>query len=373
MRRRFYSRQSGEPYVSVIFDKSISNPANITIEDNESVLDSILSQFRRCLCKKTADGEVAICYLDDNNSNYYEDGSNAILTGGQGDVMVNFPEFYYKWIKVDDNKFSYQFALYNVDDSYKHVTRSLVGAYKGYMNGNKLYSRSGVKPATYKSADNLKSYASARGNGYQRIDFQQHCVIAFMLYARYKNRNLQAVLGAGGAVDGGSATTTGSSNTKGITDSKNERSKYVCGLGIEGVFGGIYECMEGVIVNNDVWTITDPDGSTRNVDAYREDGWIKNVAAENGPFFDMVPTNTIPTSSGGYEGIYYSDYYGHGSSAGLIASRSCGNSTGLCGVAFVNASSTPSSTAAGSGSRLAFRGTIHEISNTSEFKALPLL
>ena len=80
------------------------------------------------------------------------------------------------------------------------------------MNGNKLYSRSGVNPTVSKSTNDLTVNATARGSGYQRIDFQQHCVIAFMLYARYGNRNLQAVLGVGGAVSGSSATTTGSSN-----------------------------------------------------------------------------------------------------------------------------------------------------------------
>lgn len=368
MIRRFYSHQSVEPYVSVIFDKSISDPENITIKDNESVLDSILSQFRRCLCKKTAEGEVTICYLDDDNSNYYEDGFNAILTGGEGDVMVNFPEFYYKWVKVDDNKFAYRFALYDVDGDYKHVTRSLVGVYKGYMNKDKLYSHSNVKPTIAKSTNSFDGYATARGGGYQRIDFQQHCVIAFMLYAKYKNRNLQAVLGAGGAVSGLSVTKTGSSNANGIADSKKERSKYVCGLGIEGVFGGILEFTKGVIINNDVWTITDPDGSTRNVNACLEDGWITNVEAENGPFFDMVPTNI-----GGGPTMYYSDYYGHSGPSEHILSRSCQKYTDLCGVAYVDTDSTASDTGMGSGSRLAFRGIIHEIQDSSKFKLLPLL
>ena len=66
---------------------------------------------------------------------------------------------------------------------------------------------------------------------------------------------------------------------------KNESSKYVCGLGLEGVFGGICEWVEGVEINNRVWKITDPDGSTRNVNAGSVSGWIKNIAAENGPFF----------------------------------------------------------------------------------------
>lgn len=365
MRRRFHSRQSGGPYVSVIFDKSISNPANITIEDNESVLDSILSQFRRCLCKKTAEGEVAICYLDDNNSNYYENGSDAILTGGQGDVMVNFPEFYYKYVKVNNNKFAYRFSLHNAGGEYKHVPRSLVGAYKGIVNCSKLYSWSGHGAERSISLNSFDSYATARGSGYQLIDFQQHCVIAFMLYAKYKNRNLQAFLGAGGAIN---STYTGSSNSTGINDTRGETSEYVCGLGIEGVFGGIYEWVKGIIINYRIWTITDPDGSTRTVEAGLTDGWITSIAAENGPYFDMVPT-----AVGGSSSTYYSDYYWQLSSKSIVLARSCRESNARGGVACAYVRYDHSTTSSGFGSRLAFRGTIHKIQSSSEFKSLPLL
>lgn len=351
----------------ITFDKSKSDPQNITGEINSGVIKMILEKFRRCLCKKTKDGEVAIAYLKDDNSNFYEDGTAAKLDGTEGDVMVDFPEFYYKWVNVDNNKFTYRFAFYNVDGTYKHVPRSLVGAYKGYMDGSKLYSRSGVTPTTNKSTNDFDGYATARGGGYQRIDFQQHCVIAFMLYARYGNRNLQAVLGAGGAVYN-PATTTGSSNATGIADTKNETSKYVCGLGLEGVFGGIYEWVKGVSINNRVWTITDPDGSSRNVNAGTSDGWITNVAAENGPFFDMVPTNV-----GGSETTHYSDYYYQSSGSGLVLARSSYSSSTVGGVSYAYAYNDASNAHSHYGSRLAFRGVIREAESVEAFKALAVL
>lgn len=351
----------------ITFDKSKSDPENITGEINSGVLKTILSKFRRCLCKKTAEGEVSIAYLKNDNSNFYEDGSPAKLDGTEGDVMVDFPEFYYKWEKVDNNKFRYRFAEYNVDGNFKHVPRSLVGAYKGYMTSNKLYSRSGVTPTTSRSTNEFESYATARGKGYQRIDFQQHCVIAFMLYAKYGNRNLQAVLGAGGATYS-PATTTGSSNATGNADTKNETSKYVCGLGLEGVFGGIYEWVKGVEINNRVWKITDPDGSTRNVNAGTSDGWITNVAAENGPFFDMVPTNV-----GGSDSTHYSDYYWQNSGSALVLARSFYSSYPYGGVACANAHDGASHSYTSIGSRLAFRGVIREAASVSAFKALAVL
>lgn len=353
---------------SIVFDKSKSDPENITGDINSGVIATILSKFRRCLCKKTAEGKVAIAYLKNDNSNQYEDGTTAKLDGTEGDVMVDFPEFYYKWESVDSNKFRYRFAEYNVDGTFKHVPRSLVGAYKAYMTGNKLYSRSGVHPTVSKSSNDFDGYASARGQGYQRIDFQQHCVIAFMLYAKYGNRNLQAVLGAGGAVSGSSATTTGTSNSTGNADTQNETSKYACGLGLEGVFGGIYEWVKGVEINNRVWTITDPEGGTRQVNAGTEDGWITHVAAENGPFFDMVPTQV-----GGSETTHYSDYYWQTSGGPLVLARSCYGSSSYGGVAFAYAPHDASYTYSYCGSRLAFRGVIEKAQSVSAFKALQVL
>lgn len=281
--------------------------------------------------------------------------------------MVDFPEFYYKWEQVDSNRFRYRFAEYNVDGTFKHVPHSLVGAYKAYQTGNKLYSRSGVTPTTNVSSNQFDTYASARGKGYQRIDFQQHCVIAFMLYAKYGNRNLQAVLGAGGATYS-PATTTGSSNATGNADTKNESSKYVCGLGLEGVFGGIYEWVKGVEINNRVWKITDPDGSIRNVNAGTSDGWITGVAAENGPFFDMVPTKV-----GGSETTHYSDHYYQTSGGPLVLARSYFDSHANGGVAFARAHHDASYTYSSCGSRLAFRGVIREAESVSAFKALSVL
>lgn len=352
----------------MVFDKSVSNPANITISEDSDFLNRLItSGFYRVLCKSAmGGGEVFVCRLKDNDSNFYIDGSPAVLTGQEGDVMVVFLEFWYKWYKVDDNRFLYHFADHDIDGTYIHVPASLVGAYKGYVSSNRLYSWSDVTPTTNVSLSDFRSYAKARGTGFQVIDFQQHCVIAMMLYAKYKTRNLQGVLGPGGAGSSPVAT-TGSSNATGGVDTKNESSKYVCGLGLEGVFGGIFEWVEGVEINNRVWKITDPDGSIRNVNAGTSNGWITNIAAENGPFFDMVPTNV-----GGSGSTHYSDYYSQKSGNSLVLARSYRGSFTVGGVAYADAFYDASSTYSAYGSRLAFRGIISEVVPET-FKRLPVL
>lgn len=351
----------------ITFDKSVSDPANITGEVNAGVLATILSMFRRCLCKKTANGQVTICYLKDTDSNYYADGTAAVLTGNEGDVMVDFPEFYYKYESLSGVKYAYRFALYNVDGTYKHVERSLLGAYKGYITGGKLYSRSGVAPTASTTYTDYFNAAAARGAGYQMIDFQQHCVIAFMLYAKYGTRDLQAILGRGGATYS-PATATGTTNQKGNRDTAGESTGYVNGLGIEGVFGGYYEWVQGVSIQDRVWTITDPDGTKRTVNAHTADGWITSVAAETGPYFDMVPTGV-----GGSETTYYSDYYYQTSGGPFVLLRSYYSTFAYGGPAFAYAFYAASYSNTYIAGRLAFRGVIREASSVGAFKALSVL
>lgn len=332
----------------ITFDKSIADPSNISGEINTSIIGQILSRWRRCLCKKTADGQVTIRYLKNDNSNYYDDGSAAKLDGTEGDVMVYKPEFYYKYEAVGGTKFAYRLSFFNVDGTYKHSPECLIGAYKCYCTGSKMYSRSGVTPTVSQSSTTFDSWAKARGTGYQRIDYEQHCMIALMFYAKYGNRSSQAVLGVGGAMYN-SNNTTGSTNSRGNSDTQNETANYVNFLGIEGVHGCLYEWVSGVTINNYVWTITNPDGTTRNVTAHSGDGWIKEIAAAAGPFFDLVPTEV-----GGSETTYYSDYYYRNTGSRVLA-RSYYSANTDGGVSFTYAYHDSSYANASCGCRLIIR------------------
>lgn len=350
----------------ITFDKSISDPSNISGDINTSIIGQILTKFRRCLCKKTAEGQVTIAYLKNDNSNYYEDGTAAQLNGNEGDVMVYKPEFYYKYESLGGTKFAYRLSFFNVDGTYKHSPECLIGAYKCYCTGNKMYSRSGVTPTVSQSSTTFDSWAKARGTGYQRIDYEQHCMIALMFYAKYGNRSSQDVLGVGGAMYN-SNNTTGSTNSRGNSDTQNETANYVNFLGIEGVHGCLYEWVSGVTINNRVWTITNPDGTTRDVTAYSGDGWIIEVAAAAGPFFDLIPTQV-----GGSATTYYSDYYYQNTGSRVLA-RSYYSASAYGGVSCTYAYDHASDALANYGSRLAFRGVIRPASSVSAFKALSVL
>ena len=105
----------------IVQDDSITDPQNISGDINGTIIQQIRSKFRRCLAKKTADGQMTIRYLKNDNSNYYDDGSAAKLDGTEGDVMVYYPRFYYKYEDLGSGKFAYSFALVQLDLSLIHI------------------------------------------------------------------------------------------------------------------------------------------------------------------------------------------------------------------------------------------------------------
>lgn len=177
----------------VIFDKNnMDDPENITVIDN-GVISELLSRFYRCLCRKSPKDNVAtIIKLSELNSNYFCNGDKVAhdrLADNYIDVMVHFPEFWYKGVNLPGNKYMYCFSLDKISDYY-HAEESLVGAYKGYVKDNKLRSISGVLRSTNIPHDDFVRYSRNRGKGFHLINYIQHKTIAWMFYAKYKTKIL---------------------------------------------------------------------------------------------------------------------------------------------------------------------------------------
>jgi len=349
------------PVTTVILDSSISDPENITVSNPEE-LEIILSKWRRCLAKKTGEGKMAICFLGANNSNYYHDGTSARLDGAEGDWMVLEPDVWYKMVPRKNYNWGYNLSSKELN-GYKLFPQRLVGATKASVSYNKLYSRSGVTPV-YSKYVQLEQYAQARGEGYGLIHIDTHSVFPMLFYAKYLTRDMQAVLGAGDALP---TTITGKTAYKGNNDTKVGDTGHVSFLGVEGICGCMYEYVSGVKVSGFVWEITDKDGITRRVTAANKSGWIKEVAAIDSDYFDMVPVEI-----GGSENTYYCDmYYGDGGDEVLC--RSGLRSDNYGGVSFAHTNYSSEVAYSTNGTRLAFIGEIEIIENVEYFKALPVL
>jgi hypothetical protein len=353
----------------ITFNKNVTDPVNIDRGANQGIISTILSKMRCCMVKKTAAGKVAIRYLKNDTRKYYDDGTTpADLSGAEGDVMVYLPEFYYKFTNTDANKRKLGFSLLPIDSTWKKITPGLLGAYKAYLSGGKLYSRSGVVPTVDTSQTDFIAAAVARGTGYGIIDYEMHCAIAFLFYAKYATRDSQSILGAGGALYN-SNNVTGQTDNLGNADTQRNTTTYINFQGIEGVHNGLYEWVDGVVINNRVWTIKNVDGSQRTVQAGATNGWITDLAAMGATDFMDV----LPTAVGGSETSYFADeYYGNENSA-LALLRSYSSSHPDGGVSYADTGDAPSLTSAHVGSRLAFRGVIVEAESVGAFLSLPVL
>ena len=207
---------------------------------------------RRCLVKKTDEG-VAICYLDENNSELFHDGTtSAKLDGSMGQWMTDLPEFSYSctegesdWVKLHINK---ELTLENKS------RRVLVGVTEAVIRDTKLWSckYSLVSTNLIESSGNYKplnlySYATALGEGFDIVDYETHCKVAYMFMTKYKSKDPQDMeqFGIGQTTYYGKIGTTSSlGNNDGHTDTQ------IAIFGIENWYGGKFEYMGGINVNN---------------------------------------------------------------------------------------------------------------------------
>ena len=314
---------------------------------------------KRCLVKKTDTG-VAICYLDDNNSELFHDGVTAAsLDGSMGQWMTDLPEYYYS---VDEStEGTHIMNLYQSNKpGRKQSRRVLLGVTEGVNVDGKLWSR---KTGSEQSTGDLTStvfhnYANAVGSGFDIIDYEAHCKIAHLFYAKYLNRNPQTI---------------GTTSSLGNNDGKT--STQISFLGIEDFYGGKYEWMGGINGYNGTYYIYDgyqpdqvPTVPYRTVycgfDSYTY-GWIKNV--KWGEYADMIPTEFGSDSS-----TYYCDSGAVAYSSWRVVCRSDFAADAYGGVTRFRGQFASSKVNAEFGSRLLFRGNIQVIEDPAEFIALPI-
>lgn len=344
------------------FDMSISDPENIT-GYNQGVVVDILAQMRRCLAKYSDANEVTIAYLNNDNSNYYEDGTDAVLTGEEGEVMVLKPSFYYKINAISDTVFEVRISIANTDGSYIHSPKCLIAAYKASYHNGVLRTRSGVVPATTNSISAYASQAKNRGEGYNIIDPEINNMIALLFYAKYGTRDTRGTIGFGNYLM--SNRVTGMLNSIGNKDTTpNENLPYSAFNGIEAASDWIAEGMNNASYNSSTKkiTITHLDGSVRILTLPAPGGYIKEIHAKTGPHFDV-----FPLALGGSQTTYYGDYFDSDTGGAGVAGSSGGDRRGVASTLVSISTSHYHAT------RLIFRGNVVEAESTQVFKEIPLI
>ena len=363
----------------VIKDENSSTPVGgvvtVTFDDNDAsaVLvgegDNSWIKGKRCLAKPQTDGSVSICYLDDNNSELFHDGTVADLSGAQGQWMTDIPEY---WFNVDESTEGiHKLSISPVEiEGWNHSRRVLVGVTEAVNVNGMLWSR---KTDTESSTSNLTSvvfhnYANAIGNGWDIIDYETHCKIGHLFYCKYLNRDCQTVIGAG---ENNYNRIIGTTSTLGNNDGAT--STQISFLGIEDAWGGKFELMGGIHRNSETVYIYDGfvPNSIPTVEyrtetiPYGSNGCITKM--KWGQNADMLPISYVSDSNYSQHYFDYGNVVNSGWRVADRSSRSAGLNSGVACLGFGNDSS---GSFANSGSRIQYRGKINIVENTTTFKAI---
>ena len=356
-------------------DQNYTDPSYMAWnEKGNTAISWIINNIHRVLAKKTADGEMTYIRLWDYTSNYYstdlEDFSptkETDLTGAQGDVFVKLPTFYYKSEETATDIWKITFAINKPDDTYKTWDgNDLIGAYKGYVENSKLYSRSGVTPNNDHYYNEYKTYVANRGTGFSLVKWKHHCMIAFLYYAWLGHMNANMMIGYG---QSSYPQTTGVSNAYG--------TNYTGGLyyggdptftnlfGLENWINNTYEFLDNVTFNPDsanyVIRITEDDGTTRDIQSSSISGYpSKMLIGEN---LDLVGLNNSADLRLGYCDSFYTNY----TDTNMAVMQAFYSNYANGGVACFNCRSKSTAKAS---TRLCFRGTLKEVTNIATYEAI---
>lgn len=338
---------------------------------------------RRCLVKKTADG-VAICYLDENNSELFHDGTTpAKLDGSMGQWMTDLPEFSYSctegesdWVKLHISK---ELNLANKS------RRVLVGVTEAVNRNGKLWSCKYSLGTTSRleSTGNLTpitfhNYANALGEGFDIVDYETHCKVAYMFMTKYKSKDPQN-MGQFGFGQASYQRFIGTTSILGNNDGHTDTQISI--FGAEDWYGCKSECMGGIHYNNTV---------TEGLIYYIYDGFepnkvpttpyrtlCKNYTSSMSGYISRLEwgnhADLIPIEASGSSKYFYKDFTFIGMSSNWsVCRRSYTRDYQDGGLFYFDFSLSSTSSNNNLGSRIQYRGKIEVIEDPQEFIALPV-
>ena len=305
-------------------------------------------------CVLNANGSINY-YLNPTDSTKKADGTNAVLTGADGNVMVEIPKFYFKYNRSGNaNAWNIRtnpapgYALHpafvkaGVEVNHRYIgaydacyLEASSGTYKSGLNldaltvdtaNDKLASVSGVYPIVGVTRATCRSLAANNGTGWHQLDFALWSAIQMLYLVEYADFNTQAKLGAGNTNGGyftsssdqndsphtiaGASNALGNASTDGTQPSAGAKpgTAYMSYRGIENWFGNCWTWADGINVNQTTA------GNVHITNDYRD--FADNTTSG----FTQI-TSSFPTSSGFIRDILNTGAYF------LSSSNSGGSST----------------------------------------------
>ena len=303
---------------AVGFNKSYMDFANDTFVWGDWQDKFPFNQVRPCLFK---DGAV-VKYLNPDNYAKDVDGNDVVITGADGDVMIEIPKIYYRLHKDE----SYQYIQISdtpqegfccLAHTYKGVEkdRVYIGAYQSYYDGTKSRSVSGVSATGSKSLNNWRDYAHAQGEGYENFYWNLLVLLQCLFTIQFKNLNSQEAMGYGWCNNSSAYSTGGALDNKGMnycaSGTSHAQMKW---LGIEDFWGSRRTWIDGAYISGTSLTVAD---ATSESMAFSGTGVGYKTAASGlatggGYFTRIVGENNeagfTPQNFSGSASTYYCDY-----------------------------------------------------------------
>ena len=383
----------------------VGQPVSQTL--NNAMLP-IHASMRRCILNDA--GEVQY-YLGATDSTKREDGVIASdLTGGDGQVMVQFAKFFYRY-SYTGTTHTWEVSLtpaagFSVHPAFikngEVVDYRYMGAYEGigwdasvaaYIDStnvaatnwsgttidlvnDKLGSVSGLCPMTAETRAEFRAIAANRGVGWRQLDFDLVSAAILMYITEYADWNSQAMIGAGRTqLSGGTFVknsyigVTGKSNGDGNGTNSvggNTNDAYMTYRGIENFFGNVWKWVDGINIGGASSPADDNKVHVSNTDTdFADDTWANytdlgvTLANANGyqKFLEQQARGFLPASVGGAgvgSSTYITDYYYQDTGWRVVPLGGAAHHGTYAGVACWAASAASSDDSAYIGGRLAY-------------------
>lgn len=275
--------------------------------------------------------------LNPNNYAQYEDGSDAPIDGGTDystDVMVAFPK---RGVKIeiigdelrvsmtdDPDKEGFKYYAHSYGE-HNNCNIVYVGAYQAsyYSDSSaglreyELHSLSNRYIARDKNINDFRNFANKRGDGYEQITFYVRMFLCCAYILRNGNLNSQVVNGSGAWVNSNVSIKAGLTDEKGMNYVAGNSNNHVKVLGIEDLWGGVTEFVDGIY--------TKPKQNTSSPSTIRAALYNKNMSYNSDSYVDVININKqiagyismpvgtteagfLPKNVGGQSTTYFCDY-----------------------------------------------------------------
>ena len=307
-------REAIKPLVmTAVIDQTNSNPLScISYEDDARKMEKGSAEWDKFFKTKL------VLFKDGKEVRDLEDKELNNLKLEDGDVMVKFRRLGLNikavedkiYITMTDNPDDPNFKYYAHTRGTTRKEAFYLGAYLGFLDGNKLRSVTNKNPQDSKSITDFRTYAQANGSGYDLCGFYQLTFLQAMYVLKYGNLDSQTALGKGLTTGGQNfANTTGSTNGKGTDYGTTNSSQQMRFQFIEDFYGNRMWAIDGVATDARcaIYTAKDNFNNSRSgytntgVTGPNSEGWTSKV-------YGTTELGFLSKEFTGSSSTFYADY-----------------------------------------------------------------